>query len=477
MDFTVIRAFPLRSAILGHYSPKNVVVPDVKITVTLADPDGTLKKAYDADPLMQQQLSDKLIPLLREDMAKLMASVVAGTELNMAGAHKVKREDQAKDHSAQLGQRLEAVKPQILPKIEAAAAAVITGLASKRKEYTKYKVKAGLSIALGVAGVGVSVATIVVSGGGSSLISLIGIVRGLSEIIQQCKSLYDDAEKVSKQVLKGILKVAKGQSKDRDVNALLEVGRAAVKSITTIDFVATPAKCAELNSTFSIKLTGLEVGAHDSSITLNQLLQANEALMKSVRQNPDPKIVSKLEEAEATTHALIEKVVWLSGRVETGTKEHDFYEEIIRDMQKNVAAWGGPAAAVAKVLLNVGIGLASGAAGGAIDGSAVGGLPFASAASNAAEGGAGIGKVILEAASMLSDLTGIYQELAAAFGEETSEQMQRSNPSLPTVKTAPAKWVRATPSAAATGGPPPLPPRPVKSGPPALPPRPAKLGK
>jgi hypothetical protein len=474
MDFTVIRGFSLRSAILGHYSPKNVVVPDVKISVTLADPDGTLKQAYDADPLLQQQLSDKLIALLREDMAKLMASVVAGTELNMADAHKVKREDRAKEHSAQLAQRLEGVKPQILPKIEAAAAGVITGLASKRKEYRKYKVKAGLSITLGVAGVAVSVATIVVSGGGSSLISLIGIVRGLSEIIQQCKSLYDEAEQVSKQVLKGILKVAKGQSKDRDVNALLEVGRAAVKSITTIDFIATPAKCAELNGTFDIKLKGLEVGAHDSAITLNQLLQANEALMKSVRQNPDPKIVAKLEEAEATTHALIEKVVWLSGRVETGTKEHDFYQEIIRDMQKNVAAWGGPAAAVAKVLLNTGIGLASGAASGAIDGNAVAGLPFASAASTAAEGASGIGKVILESASMLADLIGIYQELAGAFGEETTEQVQRSNPSLPTVKSSPAKWVRASPSAAVTGGPPPVPPRP---GPPPLPPRPARLGK
>ena len=46
---------------------------------------------------------------------------------------------------------------------------------------------------LGVAGVTASVASIVLSGGGSSLISLIGIVRATSEIIQQCKSLYDDA--------------------------------------------------------------------------------------------------------------------------------------------------------------------------------------------------------------------------------------------------------------------------------------------
>ena len=473
MALIVIKDFPLRSAILGHYAPKNVVVPEVKISVTLDDPDGKLKAAFVADPLLQQQMTDRLIPLLREDLAKLMASVVAATELNMADAHRVKREDRAKQHAAGLAARLEAVKPQILPKIEAAAAAVMAGLAAKRKEYTKYKVKAGLNITLGVVGVGVSVAGIVLSGGGSSLISLIGIVRGMSEIIQQCKSLYDDAEKVSQRVLTGILKVSKGQSVNRDVNALLEVGRAAVKSITTIDFVATPAKCAEMNQTFSIKLTGLEVGAHDTAIKLNQLLDANDALMDSVRQSPDPKIVSKLEMAEAKVQALLEKVMWLGDRVKTGTIEHDFYEEIIRDMQRNVAAWGGPAAAVAKVLLNTGIGLATGAGGGAIGGSAIGGLPFASAAANASQGAVGIGQVIAESASMTVDLIGIYQELASAFGEETTEQVQRTNPSLAPTKTAPTKWVRAKPSAAAK---PSAPPSVALRTPPPLPPRPAKMG-
>jgi hypothetical protein len=335
----------------------------------------------------------------------------------------------------------------------------MAGLAAKRKEYTKYKVKAGLNITLGVVGVGVSVAGIVLSGGGSSLISLIGIVRGMSEIIQQCKSLYDDAEKVSQRVLTGILKVSKGQSVNRDVNALLEVGRAAVKSITTIDFVATPAKCAEMNQTFSIKL--------------NQLLAANDALMESVRQSPDPKVVSKLEMAEAKVHALIEKVMWLGDRVKTGTIEHDFYEEIIRDMQRNVAAWGGPAAADAKVQLNNGIGLATGAGGGANGGSAIGGLPFASAAANASQGAVGIGQVIAESASMSVDLIGIYQELAAAFGEETTEQVQRTNPSLAPTKAAPVKWVRAKPSAA---GKPSAPPSVALRTPPPLPPRPSKIG-
>src|SRR6476661_10598803 len=140
MPFTVIQGFPLRNAILGHYAPTNVVVPDVKVSVTLDDPDGKLKAAFLADPMLQQQMTDRLIPLLREDLAKLMASVVAATELNMADAHKVKREDRAKAHSAGLAARLEAVKPQILPKIEGAAAAVIADLAAKRKDYTRYKV-------------------------------------------------------------------------------------------------------------------------------------------------------------------------------------------------------------------------------------------------------------------------------------------------------------------------------------------------
>lgn len=211
MSFTVLPGFPLRSAILSYYTPKNVVVPDVKIDVTFEDSDGALKKVFSEDPLIRNELMEVLVPLLRVDLAKLMAGAVATTELNMADAHNVKREADAKRHSARLPAKLEEVKKQILPKIEASASAVLAAHMAKRSAYKKYKVKAGISITLGVAGVTASVAGIVLSGGGSSLISLIGIARSASEIIQQCKALYDDAESVSKQVLSGILKVAQGR--------------------------------------------------------------------------------------------------------------------------------------------------------------------------------------------------------------------------------------------------------------------------
>ncbi|WP_373059719.1 hypothetical protein [Gemmatimonas sp.] len=437
MPFTVLHGFPLRSAIIGHYRPTNVVVPDVKIDVTFEDPDGSLQKVFSKDPLLLNQLVDLLQPLLRGDLAKLMAGAVHGTELNMADAHKVKREADAKAHSARLPAKLNEVKKQLLPKIEAVAVSLLTAHAAKRKAYTKYKVKAGIGITLSVAGVAASVAGIVLSGGGSSLISLIGIARGASEIIQQCKSLYDDAETVSKQVLKGILKVAQGPSSDPNMNALNEVGRAVVKSLTTIDFVATPAKCADMNQTFGIKLTGLEVGQHNTAIKLSQLLDANEVLMRSVRSNPNPRVVQKLEQAENSVVLLIEKVAALGERVKAGTEEYKFYAEIIRDMQAKVAGWGGKAAALTKVLLNTGIGLATGAAGGVIGGSIAGGLPFASAAESATEGAVGIGKIISESAATLVDLIGIYQELASAFGEETADQTQRAFPRMPPAKSVP----------------------------------------
>ncbi len=447
MSFSVLPDFPLRSAILGYYTPKNVVVPDVRIDVTFEDPDGSLQKAFSADPLLRNELMESLVPLLRVDLAKLMASAVVATEINMADSHNVKREAAAKWHSARLPSKLQEVKKQILPKIEAVATGIVNAHMAKRSAYTKYKVKAGLNITLGVIGVGAGVASIVLSGGGSSLLSLIGIARGASEIIQQCKSLYDEAEAVSKQVLKGILKASQGPSDDKNINALKEVGRAAIKSLTTVDFVATPAKCAELNQTFEIKLTGLEVGAHDTAIALNQLLEANDALLDSIKANPNPRIASKVEKAEEKTNTLILKVLSLNERVKTGMQEHDFYAEIIRDMQAKVAGWGGKAAALTKILLNTGIGLATGAASGAlsVDG-AISGLPFAQAASNATSGAVGIGKIIAESSSTLVDLIGIYQELASAFGEETSDQVQRAYPNIAPTKSEPTKWASANPS-------------------------------
>ena len=52
MSFTVLPGFPLRSAILSYYTPKNVVVPDVRVDVTFDDADGSLRKTFGDDPLL-----------------------------------------------------------------------------------------------------------------------------------------------------------------------------------------------------------------------------------------------------------------------------------------------------------------------------------------------------------------------------------------------------------------------------------------
>ena len=127
-------------------------------------------------------------------------------------------------------------------------------------------------------------------------------------------------------------------------------------------------------------------------------------------------------------HRLIERILTLGKRVEAGELEYKFYQLIIADLRKGVAAWGAPVATAAKLLINTGIGLGSGAAGGAIDGSAVGGLPFGSAAQSATEGAVGTGKIFSESLGTLTELIGDYQEIASLFGPETAEQVQKAYP-------------------------------------------------
>lgn len=444
MPVTVLARFPLRESILAHYRPTLVVVPDVRVDVSFDDPAGQLATAFRADPLLQQRMVDRVQQLLKQDLAKLMAHAVAMTEVNITSAQKAGRADLVNTYGQQLGAKLAEVKTQILPKVEQAGMAVLAELAVKRKEYRQYKIKAGLNVTLGVVGVGAGIASIALSGGGSSLVSLIGIVRGVSEIVQQCKSLYDEAEAVSRKVHAGILASLKNRTENRDVNALLEVGRAVVKSLTTIDFVPTPAKCEELNGTFRIKLTGLDVGAHDAAKQLNKLLETNEGLEEFIKKANQPSLAAKLEAAEAKVHRLIERILTLGKRVEAGELEYKFYQLIIADLRKGVAAWGAPVATAAKLLINTGIGLGSGAAGGAIDGSAVGGLPFGSAAQSATEGAVGTGKIFSESLGTLTELIGDYQEIASLFGPETAEQVQKAYPDLKPI----------------TRVPPPVPPRP-----------------
>ena len=457
MLIRVISQLSLRDSILQNYTPKRVVLPDVRVDITFDDPMGKLEAALSADPLLSQRMVAKLQGLLHGDLAKLMAHTVAMTDLNILTFEKDGKQELITPQVQQLGRQLDLVKAQIIPKIQNAATTVIAELAAKRKEYRNYQIKAGVNIGLGVLGVGASVAGIALSMGGSSLISLIGIVRGLSEIVQQCKSLYDDAEDVSSQVHSSIRASMKNRSSNEDINALLEVGRAVVKALSTVDAVATPEKCEGLNGTFRMKLMGLEVGSHDASESLEKLLEANAGLVRLSRQANNPVLAVKLEEAEIKVQLLIGKIHDLVRRVEIGELQQKFYAAIIAEMKRGVASWGVPVATAAKLLINTGIGLGSGAASGAIDGNIISGLPFGSTAANLAGGAVGTGKIIAESTGLLLELYGDYQEIAELFGAETAEQVRKAYPLLEPVKS----------------GPPPLPPRPAKRTPPPVPPRPA----
>jgi len=468
--YRVLVGYQIREAILANYKPQHVVVPDVRIDVSFDDPTGKLGTAFMADPLLHQKMVNRIQQLAKGDLAKLMASRVAMTDLNIRDATAAGNMKMVAHHAGNLEAGLNEIKRQILPKISQAGTDVVAELAATRKEYRGYKMSAALSISLGVVGIGMGVATMAASGGGSSLLSLIAIARSVSEILQQCVSLYADAEKTGTRVHGSILSSLKTKSDNKDINALLEVGRAAVKALTTVDLVATPARCAELNGVFDMKIKGLNVKSHDAAIELNKSLQGVDALIQSMRPH-NLEVVTKLEAAEIKTQLLIQQVMELNRRVEVGEMQHAFYREIITAMQRGVAAWGAVAAVATKLVLNIGIGLAGGAGAGAIDGSAFGGLPFAQAASSAQEGATGAAKVVLEAASSALDLYGYYGEIAGLFGSETLDEVRAAYPDLVTTQhRMPPPPIPVRPNRPVPMAPPPLPPRP-SGGPPPLPPR------
>jgi hypothetical protein len=140
-------------------------------------------------------------------------------------------------------------------------------------------------------------------------------------------------------------------------------------------------------------------------------------------------------------------------------------------MEKSVAAWGAVAAVATKLVINAGIGLAGGAAAGAIDGSAIGGLPFAQAAKTATEGAVGVGKVAMEALGQAVDLTGMLVEIAGLFGSETLDEVRTAYPDLVAKQhVMPPPPIPPRPNRTAPAAPPAFPPRPAgSSGPPSKP--------
>ena len=167
-----------------------------------------IRKAYDEDPLLRAKLSEAAVKVY-DSIERQMEIATRGWD---AKVDKVKADESAKKALAKEYQKL--FESQVDLAVKAAqrsTEAVWTELVKTKKEYSKYKWKAGIKVSLGAASLVTTVAIMASSGatfGASAIPGILGVMRTSAQLAQQCKALYDELETTVKQLNRNLAKVS-----------------------------------------------------------------------------------------------------------------------------------------------------------------------------------------------------------------------------------------------------------------------------
>ena len=216
---------------------------------------------------------------------------------------------------------------------------------AKAKQYKEYQVKAGVDLALNslaVTGSAVALATTPFTGGVSGALGIIGMIKSVSALAQQCVDLAKKAEGVEKGLrsdLEGLKKsylTAEGEAK-KSVGAQ-EMAKTVANTLLTGPFVRSIPKCEDSFDLWSNKVAGLFVAGDKLSkaftLTLKKVDEFERDLKKNVDAKQAGKVFDKLKKLRAQLSKAFDKAADMNGRALHG-------ERAEKNLKKMLAALKG----------------------------------------------------------------------------------------------------------------------------------------
>lgn len=319
-----------------------------KVVVEL---DKKMQKGVEKDPLLQQEFqaaAGEVFEQTRDTITK-KCKVFDQVFVQMVnkGAGK-------KDMEKQLKGLNDAVRNDVKVGEKAAELAVLkawTSLQKKKKEWSKFKIKVGVSIFGTLAGLTVSIAAMATSpfsGGAGAVIGITGLIKSGVSLAKDVGKLAISIDQ-SKKVLTANLAVVEKAASNQALNAANEVSAAVFQEFLGISqpSVKTVEDAAD---TLKAKYAQMVVKMHDLSKTLNKILKEQEKLKKDflaevakkLKKHPvkDKKtqlvMVSKgLDAALAGSYAEVQNAI---GRIQVMYGEARGWASSIKDLMKRVDA-------------------------------------------------------------------------------------------------------------------------------------------
>lgn len=213
---------------------------------------------------------------------------------------------------------------------EAAWAAAI----KSKKEYRKYKVKAGIDLGIDAVNVVGGVAGAVGTGGFSLIVGLYGIIKTLVSMAMKIYKLAMEADKMQKRVAKNLAKLQKSYNKKKkEASGAKDTGKAFVNSLLGADFLPTVSAVKGDNDQYKSKLQGVDSGSHDLAKKLNDVLKEMDKIEKMPDVKASKKTQTLLAKLQKATANLIDKVITMQQQVQKGMVFQQQTADAIKELE------------------------------------------------------------------------------------------------------------------------------------------------
>lgn len=327
MGDVIIDLKNLTKEITSQARPVHLKVPDLSFRVEVPSDKG-ITEAWGKDPLFRAKMSEAATKI-GDSILRQMVMATKGWD---AKVEEVKT-DEAKRKKA-LADYQKLVKEQVdlaVGAVERDTAKVWADLCKVKKDYSKYKWKAGVKVGLGVGGLITSVAVMASSAGtfgASAIPGIISMVRSCAQLAQQCKALCQELEGTVKELQKN-MKVVVATYKDAS-KAKVGASEVAAMLVQKVLVVEMPSitKCETLLQRGRDKTNGVVVGSHDIAKKLEKALVGVDGIMKKA----EPKALAKLEKIEVRINMMIVSIQAEVKRAEKGRTELDAAEKIVKQL-------------------------------------------------------------------------------------------------------------------------------------------------
>ena len=346
----IIEQSKLAEHITAKVKPVHLKVPSLLFRLEVP-PDKNIRKAYDEDPLLRAKLSEAAVKVY-DSIERQMEIATRGWD---AKVEKVGQDESAKKSLAKEYQKL--FEGQVDLAVKAAqknTEAVWTELVRTKKDYAKYKWKAGIKVSLGAAGIVTTVAIMASSGatfGATAIPGILGVIRSTSQLAQQCKALYDELETTVKQLNKNLAKV---QATYADASkarlAAAEMSAMLVSKVLTVELPSIKL-CADLLGRGRSKCDGVVVKSHDIAKKLETALKGVDAIARKSDGNSK----RKLDDISTRIDMLIIAIQTEVKRAEDGKRALDASDKIVKALVARQPAFL-PYVEKAMILIDLGAG-------------------------------------------------------------------------------------------------------------------------